>query len=331
VDILVSGCQVDIELPFEVQYRLNGLCFIFGKRGGIDYVDTYRRGKLKKMYKEIQQLPVENYDLVISDFEPVSAWACYYKNIRCIGLSHQAAVIHERAPRPKKSDLIGEAVLKYYAPCSVKLGFHYQPYDQTIFTPIIRKEVRDLSPTNKGHYTVYLPAYSDNRIIKMLNRFPEVKWDVYSKHTKSRYFQDDISVSPIDNEAFLKSMASAEGVLCGAGFQTPAEAIFLNKKLMVIPMKGQYEQQCNAAALQQMSIPVLKNLKKKRVSQIREWLSTAPGQSFHFPDISEHIIQLLLQEAAASQPERSKVQDGKKYDSFRQLVLRKVFHHPQKQ
>jgi hypothetical protein len=32
-------------------------------------------------------------------------------------------------------------------------------------------------------------------------------------------------------------------------FETPAEALFLGKKLLVIPMTGQYEQECNAAAL----------------------------------------------------------------------------------
>jgi len=46
--------------------------------------------------------------------------------------------------------------------------------------------------------------------------------------------------------------SKATGVFCGAGFETPAEAMFLKKKLMVIPMKGQYEQQCNAAALEEI-------------------------------------------------------------------------------
>ncbi|MBN2813127.1 MAG: hypothetical protein JXQ80_03560, partial [Bacteroidales bacterium] len=35
-DILVSGYQTNLDLPFEVKYRLNGLSFIFGKKGGID-------------------------------------------------------------------------------------------------------------------------------------------------------------------------------------------------------------------------------------------------------------------------------------------------------
>ena len=36
VDVLVSGTQGDLELPFPVKYKLNGFGFIFGKSGGVD-------------------------------------------------------------------------------------------------------------------------------------------------------------------------------------------------------------------------------------------------------------------------------------------------------
>ncbi len=80
-------------------------------------------------------------------------------------------------------------------------------------------------------------------------------------------------IAPINNDAFIKSLVTSTGVLCGAGFETPAEALFLKKKLMVIPMKGQYEQQCNAAALKEMGVPVLKKLKISKVEKIIDWVS----------------------------------------------------------
>src|SRR6478735_1565705 len=86
VDILISGIQVDLKLPFEVKYRFNGLSFIFGKSGGVDIINTYLKLKSRKLTKEIKNLPIENYDLVINDFEPVSAWAAYRKNIPCVSL-----------------------------------------------------------------------------------------------------------------------------------------------------------------------------------------------------------------------------------------------------
>ena len=123
----------------------------------------------------------------------------------------------------------------------------------------------------KPHYTVYLPAYSDKRIIRILSAIKNIEWQVFSKHSKKRYQEGNIFIRPIENDAFIESLLSCTGILCGAGFETPAEALFLKKKLLVIPMKGQYEQQCNAAALALMNVPVLKSLKKKHLDKIKSW------------------------------------------------------------
>ena len=98
-----------------------------------------------------------------------------------------------------------------------------------------------------------------------------VTWEVFSKHSLTAYTKNNVRIKPINNDAFIESMINCEGVLCGGGFETPAEALFLKKKLMVIPMKGQYEQQCNAAALETMGVPVIKSLKKKYLEQITNW------------------------------------------------------------
>ena len=263
VDILVSGTQADVELPYPIKYKFKGLSFIFGTKGNVDLVLTYRKSNLKKLYKEIKSLPVENYDLVINDFEPVSAWACKLKNIPCIGLSHQAAVINKESPKSKKTDPLGKLILNNYAPVSFAYGFHFSAYNENIFTPVIRAQIRNAEPQNKHHFTVYLPAYSDERIITILGKIQHVTWEVFSKHSLTAYTKKNVWVRPINNDAFIESMINCAGVLCGGGFETPAEALFLKKKLMVIPMKGQYEQQCNAAALETMGVPVIKSLKKK--------------------------------------------------------------------
>lgn len=57
---------------------------------------------------------------------------------------------------------------------------------------------------------------------------------------------------PIQGEKFLKSISSAKGVFCNAGFGTASEALFLKKKLLVVPMKKQLEQFYNAAMLKSM-------------------------------------------------------------------------------
>jgi Glycosyl transferase family 1 len=89
-------------------------------------------------------------------------------------------------------------------------------------------------------------------------------------------------------------MMHCTGVLCGGGFETPAEALFLKKKLLVIPMKGQYEQQCNAAALKTMGVPVLKSLKQKHINAIALWAKGKQQVIVNYPDSTARIISMLV-------------------------------------
>ena len=94
-------------------------------------------------------------------------------------------------------------------------------------------------------------------------------------------------------------MAASSGVLCGAGFETPAEALFLGKKLMVIPMKNQYEQQLNAAALKAMKVPVIKSLKPKYHSEISDWIKNGQHIPVNYPDITQDIIDRIVKKHSA--------------------------------
>ncbi len=304
VDVLVSGIQGDLDLPFPVKYKVRGLSFIFGKSGGVNLWKTIIKANLRKLAKSINSLPVDEYDLVINDFEPVSAWACYLKNKPCIALSHQAAVLSPNSPKPEHTDMIGKLVLNNYAPASSAYGFHFDSYDQNIFTPVIRQQVREQQVTDKGHYTVYLPAYDDERLITQLSAYKDVKWEVFSKHNKKPKDLKNISIKPISGDKFIKSMAASSGVLCGAGFETPAEALYLGKKLLVIPMKNQYEQHLNAAALKEKGVTVVKSLKEKHQHIIAGWLENGKEIPVDFRDRTQEIVKMIVEKHLYEVPEK---------------------------
>ncbi|GAB3820597.1 glycosyltransferase family protein [Pontibacter rugosus] len=296
LDILVSGCQVDLTLPQPIKYRLKGLSFIFGKNGGVDFYRTFAQINSRGFYKEIRQLPIKEYDLVITDFEPVSAWACMMARKHCVGLSNQVAVLNKNVPKPEEADLLGRFILKNYSPTTAQYGFHFAKYGDTIYTPIIRKQVRELQVSNLGHYTVYLPAHDDHKIVNRLTQFRHVEWQVFSKHNKQPFRHENVWVQPIHNEAFLQSMAAAEGVLCAAGFATPSEVLYLQKKLLVVPMKNQFEQVCNAAALKHMGVATMKNLKKKHLHKIEDWLEEGLPVQVDYPDETDAIVERIVRE-----------------------------------
>ena len=301
LDILVSGTQADIQIPYPIKYQLKGWSFIFGKKGGVDMWRTYVKTNSVRLQKEIKSIPVSDYDLIINDFEPVSAWACKQNQKNCISLSHQAAVLSPKAPQPKKTDSFGKFILRKYAPTTKQYGLHFKNYDDTIFTPIIRQDVRNITRTAGNHYTVYLPSYSDEKILNVLSQIKNVAWEVFSKHTDSDFFWRNITIRRIKNETFIKSMAESKGVLCGAGFETPAEALYMGKKLMAIPMKGQYEQQCNAAALMEMGVPIIKTLKTKHLDKLKQWVESSKKVDVYYPDITAEIIDRVLQEVTIGQ------------------------------
>lgn len=258
LDLLVSGTQADVSLVQPVKYKFHGFSYIFGKKGGIDFWKTYQNMNLRRFWKDLRSIPLENYDLIINDFEPITAWACKLKSVKSVSLSHQASFLSPNTPRPKKSEKYAEAILKYYAPTSNHIGFHFKAYDNFIYTPVIREEIRNLNPKNDGHYTVYLPAIDDKILIKYLHAIPNIRWEVFSKHQKTPYHYANVMVKPIDNLSFNKSLENCEGLLTGGGFEGPAEALYLGKKVLMIPMRNQFEQECNAEAAKQLGVPVIK-------------------------------------------------------------------------
>ena len=292
-DVLVSGTQADLKVPFQIDYQFSGLSFILGKTGGVDIWETAKKMPIVQFIKDIRSLPVEKYDLVISDFEPVSAWACRLSNKECIGLSHQNAVLHPSAPKPEFKEWIGKLILKHYAPASFKYGFNFKPFSPHIFPPVIRHDIRNAELTQKPHYTVYLPAYSDQQIQDVLSSITDIEWQVFSKHSKSKYTVGNLHFQPVSLDEFTKSFLSCTGLICTAGFEGPAEAIFMGKKLCVIPMKKQYEQYCNAAFLKSMGINVLNNFSDSG-SAIQYWIENSEPLQIRFPDMTNVILSNII-------------------------------------
>ncbi len=294
LDLFVSGAQAEVKLPYPVKYKSKGLSFYFGKTGGINFLKTFQKNSSKDVIREIKNFPVEKYDLVVNDFEPISAWAARKKEIPIISLSHQSALLSDKAPRPRIIDPFGEWILRNYAPVKKYVGFHFEEYDKNIFTPVIRSAIREAKVSNKGHYTVYLPAYDDKKLVQRLMKGPKVRWHIFSKHTKTAYHVGRISVYPVSGVDFVESIVTSAGVLCGAGFETPAEVLHMNKKLLVVPMKSQYEQHCNAAALRKLGVPVLKKVKKKSIKKITKWIEAAKPLDISFPDVTADAVEKMM-------------------------------------
>lgn len=291
VDLLVSGHQSQIELPEKPKFSFQGISLLYDSKGGLSYSKTFFKNHFFKAIKDIWSVPVKDYDLVINDFEPISAWACKlrkYQNI--LGFSHQASMLFPQTPKPEKKDFLGEWVLKNYTPTDNHYGFHFDSYHENIFKPVIRSSIRNLNPKNAGFYMTYLPSYSDEFLIEKLNK-THVDWKVFSKSAKAVCTSGNVQIYPVDQKEYLKAFESCEGILCNAGFETPAEALFMKKKLFVIPIKNQYEQECNCVALEKLGVDSSRDLNLRK---IQEWIDSDETLNFDYLDETEEIIKKVL-------------------------------------
>ena len=250
VDILVSGEMNPIDIGHQIKYRFKGFTFVYDN-GKIDYWKTFKQLNIIQFVKDIVSLNVTQYDLVISDFEPISARAAKLRGVNSLSLSHQASFLSKNTPRPSKIDKVAEWILKHYAPCRYNIGFHFKRYDYFILPPHIRSVIRDNkeSTMRLGYILVYLSAYDVNDLVKIFSKYKDYNFAIFSPQAgQSKSTSKNVTLHEVDSENFMFSLLYCDGIITGGGFETVAEALYLNKRVLTIPIEGQYEQECNATS-----------------------------------------------------------------------------------
>ncbi|MEN2281523.1 glycosyltransferase family protein [Algoriphagus sp. SE2] len=119
-----------------------------------------------------------------------------------------------------------------------------------VVPPLLRSEVKRLKVTSGDFFLAYMvnSGYAEE-IISFAEKHPEIKIKAYwdKKNAKeTEYPLPNLSLHRVHDQRFLQDMASCKGLVCTAGFESVCEAMYLGKPVMVIPVKGQYEQACNA-------------------------------------------------------------------------------------
>lgn len=301
VDVFLSGSNSHLNPQLPVKYRSKGLSLFYGNTGGLDYWRMWKELNLKRIWNEAKNLPVEKYDLVLNDFESITSMACRFKKVPCIGFGHQASFQSKHTPRGLKRDIPGEYILKNYSTATEYVGLHFKQYDDFIFSPVIKQEIIEAAPTDKGYITVYLSHYSDEVVLKALHKIKDIRFEVFSKKVKQAEPSANVTLFPISNEGFTQSLIHSHGVITGAGFETPAEALYLGKKLLVLPIKGQYEQTCNAAALQDFKVVVVDQLTNDFHLEIARWLDSASIIPLTLSHDTYQIVQIAIEKGRALQ------------------------------
>jgi uncharacterized protein (TIGR00661 family) len=239
VDVIASGGNYSIELPDYIK-KFKGLSMYFNKSGRINKLKTTLSLNLFKLIKDINY-DCSGYDLVISDFEPISAYSAKKYKVKSIGISNQVSIT--------KSSFLESLFIKYFAPCD-----YYIPLDYTNgYQPIISEKFLNGKVSDEDFYLVYLAAYSLEHIKNEL-KYSNKKFKVYSSDVIKDYVYNNIEFKKSNKDSFQSDLLRCSGVITASGFSTTSEALVLGKRLWSIPIKGQFEQIDNAIKLNKLGV-----------------------------------------------------------------------------
>ena len=82
--------------------------------------------------------------------------------------------------------------------------------------------------------------------------------------------------------------------IMGAGFQGVSEMLYLKKRILAIPMLAQYEQECNAKALQDLGVTVVPSIADGFTEMVRDWVDHAKPVDINFPNHTEKLIRKAI-------------------------------------
>lgn len=290
VDFFLSGNNASLDIKLPIKYKSKGCSLHYSKCGGLDYWNIIKNVKPRQMYKDADALPLKDYDVIINDFDSITSLACKLQNVHSVQFGHQASFISKATPRPNKKSFMGEMILKHYAPSPKNIGLHFENYDSFIRPPIIKDQIIEAEPKNLGHITVYLPSFDKDCLEKAFNKVPHAHFHWFLNDVQSPHTIRNITYYPVNQKKFNKSLINCEGIITGGGFETPAEALYLKKKILSIPIRNHYEQECNAAALKKLGVPVVYDVEDDFNLIIENWLD----KQISYPTIQANNIPETL-------------------------------------
>jgi len=290
VDFQFTGRPADQYFDMAVfkDYRVRtGLTFNTHK-GQVSYLKTALEAKPLQFFKDISALDFSGYDMVISDFEPVTAWAARRQKRPVLGIGHQYAFGH-KVPR-KGSDPIAELVMKNFAPADRGVGLHWHHFGQPILPPII--ETPEIPHSFFKHkIVVYLPFEDTVEVCKLLAPFKEFEFYVYTPQVIDSGCPH-IECKPLSRKGFQADVYDCGGIISNAGFELASESLQLGKKILAKPLHAQMEQISNAAALAELGYGhVMHDLDAKI---IEHWLADNHAVRITYPNVAEIITQWIV-------------------------------------
>lgn len=223
-----------------------------------------RRGgqAVRRLKALLQQVREFQPDVVMTDFEPTTAWLAWWRGLPLISLDNQHRMRYMKfrsPPRLLLSRWMTVLLIRLMVPSptaalATTYYFGERKNDRIfLFPPILRREVLACVPGDGEHHLVYVTSHFEH-LLDLLKSFPDEQFVVYGCNREG--VDGNLRFRPFSTDGFLRDLESCRSVLATAGFTLISEAIYLGKPYLAMPMVGQFEQQLNAICLEELGFGV---------------------------------------------------------------------------
>ncbi len=194
-------------------------------------------------------------DVVITDFEPFTAFWAYLNNIPCISVDHEHFLCKcefEMPPTSMAARLSSKFVTRFYLTgvhSHIVLNFFKaNPINDKvkITGPVVRDELTRYKPTSEGDFIIVYATSETclSGFLELAKQFPSQKFHLYGFSIEGA--RGNCVFKQHNADEFLYDLSRCMGVVATGGFSLISECLYYRKKMFVKPIDKQVEQMINA-------------------------------------------------------------------------------------
>jgi len=205
-------------------------------------------------------------DMLINFYEPLVGWLWFVHKptFKIISIAHQYTYlhpIHTFPPGNRLAVFLTKLYTKLTSIGSDKI-LAISMYNMLrcpdnkliVIPPILRKELFQQQVKQENFTLIYLlnSGYIQD-ILNWHEKHPESVLHCFTDCANVKYLHhgkwqvnDNLVFHSLNDVKFLELMSRCKGLVCNAGFESVCEAMYLGKPVVMVPVKGHFEQICNA-------------------------------------------------------------------------------------
>lgn len=291
VHTLFSGPPLDplwLDGTFDPWTHRHGATHV-SRNGRISYFRTACQLRPLQFIRDVRGCDASGADLVICDYEPISARAAQRAGVPSIGIGHLYAFAY---PVPVAGrNYFNHLVMRRFAPVDVPLGLHWHHFGHPVLPPTIPDDVPQPSEaTENGPVVVYLSFESLNAVVRTLNGVREQRFRLYAS-VGAPERRGNVEVLPISRRAFIADLQHAAGVICNSGFSLISEALHLGKRILTKPVIHQTEQESNAKALSELGLAEV--CRHVDAAMLSAWLQRPAPPPMNYPNVMSAVLDWI--------------------------------------